>query len=117
MRTVVCAAHPKSTREHHNIEAGSGSSQFPVAGLVMTRINERGALVGPHRVEISLPVQFLSQAPELLLFAQTQQRLQAQLDGFAFGFQAGCPKRIPHQLVVNDDVRPHASHPSHRTSN
>ena len=46
-------------------------------------------------------------SPDLALFSEAEQSLQGQFDGFALGFQAGCAKRIPHQLIVDHDIGSH----------
>ena len=32
---------------------------------------------------------------------------QAKFDSLPFGLQARCPERVPHQLIVDHDVRSH----------
>jgi hypothetical protein len=55
-----------------------------------------------------LPFQLAAPSPDLALFSEAEQSLQGQFDGFALGFQAGCAKRIPHQLIVDHDIGSHS---------
>jgi hypothetical protein len=59
-----------------------------------------------------VPLKFAPQTPEPRLFSQTQQSPQTQFDGLALGLQAGSAKRVPHEPVINDNIRPHDVYPN-----
>lgn len=59
----------------------SRMSSVLVCGVAAPR-NPRGSTVTPHRFEIGPPLHLAAQPPDLGLFAESQQRLQAQ---------EGCP--------------------------
>src|SRR5438046_739117 len=54
-----------------------------------------------------MPVQLSAEAADLRLSFQAQQGSQRLFHGLALGLQTRCAKRVPHQLIVNHDVRSH----------
>jgi hypothetical protein len=54
-----------------------------------------------------LPWKLSAQAPDLRLSPQAKQGLKTEFNGVAFGFQASHAKRLPHQFIVDDNVRTH----------
>lgn len=50
---------------------------------------------------------FSSNAAKLRLTIEPEQQSQALIYGFALGFQPSCTKCVPHEFVVDNDVRPH----------
>src|SRR5580692_678140 len=64
-----------------------------------------------HRVQVAVPFELAAEAPNIVLFAQTNQRAKSELYCLALGLESREPKGLLHQLVVNDDVSPHGAFP------
>lgn len=64
-------------------------------------------MVRPHRIQVALPVQFPAKTPEFRLAAKPQQCPKSLLHCLPLRFESGRAKGIPHELVVDYDVRPH----------
>src|ERR1035441_10374537 len=60
-------------------------------------------MVASQSVQIASPLHFAPEPPDLGLLAQTQQRLQPKFHHLALGLQPCCPKRIAHQLVIDQN--------------
>ena len=54
-----------------------------------------------------MPVEFAAQSANLRLFAQTQNGSESQFHCLTLGSQTGLTEHIPHEFIVNYDVRSH----------
>jgi hypothetical protein len=62
----------------------------------------------PRWREIAFPGDLPSQTTNPLLTARPNQQTQSLFDGRALRACATAPHCLPHQLIVDVDVRPHA---------
>jgi hypothetical protein len=58
-------------------------------------------------VQIALPVHSAPKPPDFRLLPQPEQSPQTFFHCLAFSFDASDPKRVAHQLVINNDIGPH----------
>jgi hypothetical protein len=58
-------------------------------------------------LEIAFPGNLPSQATNARLTARPNQQAQSLFDSRALGAGAAAPHRLPHQAIIDFDVRPH----------
>jgi hypothetical protein len=71
----------------------------------------RSQMLRSHGVQVAVPFELAAEAPNIILFAQTNQRAKTQLYSFALSLESREPEGLLHQLVVNDDVSPQDAFP------
>lgn len=68
--------------------------------------------IGPHRIQVTLPVQPASETSNLILLRQFQQRAQTKFHRLPLRSRAGRSQRVFHRFVVDLDVRAHGVYSS-----